>query len=114
MRKTWMKRAAALLLLTLLLGLCACGRNATPPADTAENVPADTKTPETPEAPAEPETQPEDPDTAENADPLADTPCLELTDQLPYELDWDGDGEDEAVDMVAVHTNISEDPSFAL
>ena len=44
MRKTWRKRAAALLLLTLLLGLCACGRNATPPADTAENVPADTET----------------------------------------------------------------------
>lgn len=110
MRKTWRKRAAALLLLTLLLGLCACGRNATPPADTAENVPADTETPETPEAPAEPE----DPDTAENADPLADTPCLELTDQLPYELDWDGDGEKETVDMVAVHTNNSDDPSFPL
>lgn len=114
MRKTWRKRAAALLLLTLLLGLCACGRNATPPADTAENVPADTETPETPEAQAEPETRPEDPDTAENADPLADTPCLELTDQLPYELDWDGDGEKETVDMVAVHTNNSDDPSFPL
>ena len=116
MRKTWMKRAAALLLLTLLLGLCACGRNATPPADTAENVPADTETPGTPETPETPEApaEPEDPDTAENADPLADTPCLDLTDQLPYELDWDGDGEKETVDMVAVHTNNSDDPSFPL
>ena len=114
MRKTWMRRAAALLLLLLLLGLCACGKKATPPADTAENAPADTETPETPETPAEPETQPEAPDTAENADPLADTPCLELTDQLPYELDWDGDGEKETVDMVAVRTSDSDDPGFPL
>ncbi len=88
-----MKRMIALTLL-LLLTLTACGRRTAELPETPAEAPAETPA----EAPAEtPAEAPVEEPSAGEAPALEG--WLELTNQLPYSFDWDGDGEDETIDI---------------
>lgn len=95
------------LLLALLLVLTACSRRNAEPAETPAQEPAEAPA-ETPAEPAEDpaETPAEEP--AAEASPIPDG-WLELTDRLPYSFDWDGDGEDETIDIQPMKTSSEAD-----
>ena len=100
-----MKRIIALMLV-LLLTLTACVRQErpsaeTPPAETAENPAPEAEEPaagteESAAGTGEPAGAVEAPDLSAG--------CLELTDQLPFSLDWDGDGREETIDIQPLKT----------
>ena len=112
-----MKRIIALMLV-LLLTLTACVRQERPSAETR---PAETTENPVPEA-EEPAPEAEEP-TAGTEEPVAGTEeptaaaeapdlsagCLELTGQLPFSLDWDGDGREETIDIQPLKTNAEAD-----
>ena len=103
-----MKRIIALMLV-LLLTLTACVRQERPSAETppAETPPAETAENPAPEA-EEPAAGADESAAAVEAPDLS-AGCLELTDQLPFSLDWDGDGREETIDIQPLKTNSEAD-----
>ncbi|MEA4965474.1 MAG: hypothetical protein VB055_06610 [Oscillospiraceae bacterium] len=90
----------ALLALLVALGLTACGQKAAEPVDSQTTAAGVTTTAETTQKVSE--TTAAETTLAETTGngPACAGDVINISDELPYQTDWDGDGEMETIDMV--------------